>query len=130
MQGLIKAVKELLPHAEHRNCTRHIYSNIKSAKLATDAVQDCFYDACMATHPVAFQAAMKRLLKVSKPVHDRLSKLDPKVWTKAYFETQCKADSNENNMSECFNSWILRTRLANHLIRTMLQLCQLYSLLT
>jgi transposase-like protein len=26
-QGLLKAVKELIPNAEHRMCARHIYAN-------------------------------------------------------------------------------------------------------
>lgn len=29
MQGLENAVKEKLPRAEHRFCTRHIYNNLK-----------------------------------------------------------------------------------------------------
>ena len=27
MQGLLKAVKELVPNVEHRMCARHIYAN-------------------------------------------------------------------------------------------------------
>lgn len=35
---------------------------------------------------------------------------EPKVWSKAYFETHSKSDSTENNISECFNAWILKSR--------------------
>ncbi|KAF2324186.1 hypothetical protein GH714_009600 [Hevea brasiliensis] len=28
-KGLAKAIKELVPHTEHRNCVRHVYANWK-----------------------------------------------------------------------------------------------------
>lgn len=39
-----------------------------------------------------------------------MNELDPAVWSKAFFKTHSKSDSLENNMSECFNSWILKAR--------------------
>ncbi|XP_074342506.1 uncharacterized protein LOC141680086 [Apium graveolens] len=64
-KGIIKAVKELLPYIEHRNCTRHIYSNL-GKKHGSEAVRNAFYDASDATHPEAFKAAMRDLEKASK----------------------------------------------------------------
>lgn len=64
----------------------------------------------MSTYIAAHTRAMKELLKLSKPAHEQLSKLAPKVWTKAHFSTHSKADNVENNMSECFNSWIINER--------------------
>lgn len=109
LQGLDKAVKELLPHVEHRNCTRHIYANLKK-KFPSAAVRNAFWEAAMATHPQAHKSAMKDLAKASKKAAERLEEFDPKVWSKAFFATHFKTDSTENNMSECFNSWILKTR--------------------
>ncbi|KAL8145970.1 hypothetical protein AgCh_003924 [Apium graveolens] len=60
-----------------------------------------------AIHPQAFKSAMKDLAKASKKAFDKMNQLEPKVWIKAYFETHCKTDNTENNISECFNSWIL-----------------------
>lgn len=45
----------------------------------------------------------------SKGVAEKMNQLEPKLWTKAYFPTHSMADSTENNMNECFNSWILKT---------------------
>lgn len=69
-----------------------------------------FWNACCATHPVAHTRAMKDLEKLSKPAHEQLSKLDPKLWSKAHFCTHSKADNVENNMSESFNAWIINER--------------------
>ncbi|XP_074341983.1 uncharacterized protein LOC141679382 [Apium graveolens] len=101
--------KELFPHAEHRNCTRHIYSNLQG-KHASEAVRNAFFEASTVTHPQAFKSAMKDLEMASKKAFYKMSQLEPNVWSKAYFETHCKTDSTENNISECFNSWILISR--------------------
>ena len=68
------------------------------------------YQASMATHPQAFRTAMKELERVSKGAWEKMNELDPGAWSKAFFHTHSKADSTENNMSECFNSWIMRAR--------------------
>ncbi|WOH14095.1 hypothetical protein DCAR_0933611 [Daucus carota subsp. sativus] len=39
-----------------------------------------------------------------------MNELDPKVWSQAYFATHSKCASTDNNISECFNAWILKTR--------------------
>ncbi|XP_074364438.1 uncharacterized protein LOC141705336 [Apium graveolens] len=74
------------------------------------AVKRAFWNACCATHPVAHQRSMKDLQKTSKVAHDQLSKLDPKLWSKAFFSTHSKDDNVKNNMSECFNAWIINER--------------------
>lgn len=69
-----------------------------------------FWIAATATHPAAFTKAMKQLERLSKLAFEQLSKLNPKVWTKAHFATHSQADNIENNMSECFNAWIINER--------------------
>lgn len=108
-KGLDKAVKELVPYVEHRNCARHIYNNLRK-KHPTAAVRTAFWEASTATHPEAFKTAMKSLERASKTVAEKLNQFEPKVWSKAYFGTHSKTDSCENNISECFNAWILKTR--------------------
>ncbi|XP_074366455.1 uncharacterized protein LOC141707283 [Apium graveolens] len=62
---------------------------------------------------------MKALQRHSKSAYEHLSKLDPKSWSKAFFQNKCDADNVENNMSECFNSWIVNERYMP--VLTMLQ---------
>ncbi|XP_074356516.1 uncharacterized protein LOC141696247 [Apium graveolens] len=108
-KGLDNALKDVLPWVKHRFCTRHIYSNLRK-RFPSLTVKRPFWNACCATHHVAHQRAMKDLQKPSKAAHDQLSKLDPKLWSKASFFTHSKDDNVENNMSECFNAWIINER--------------------
>lgn len=39
-----------------------------------------------------------------------MKELDAAAWSKAFFQTHSMTDSTENNISECFNSWILKAR--------------------
>lgn len=78
---------------------------------STDLLKRLFWNAACATHPVAHSKAMKGIERLSKSAHEFLVKLDPKLWTKAYFSTHCQADNVDNNMSECFNAWIINERL-------------------
>nr|XP_017247273.1 PREDICTED: uncharacterized protein LOC108218707 [Daucus carota subsp. sativus] len=107
--GLDKAVREFLPLVEHRFCARHLSSNL-SKKHPGEAVKVAFWRACTSTHPAQFKAAMKDLEKHSKGAAQKMNELDPKVWSQAYFATHSKCASTDNNISECFNAWILKTR--------------------
>lgn len=53
---------------------------------------------------------MKDFERVSKNASSKMKQLDAAAWSKAFFKTHSMTDSTENNMSECFNSWILKTR--------------------
>ena len=77
-------------------------------------VKKCFWMAACSTYPAAHQRAMKALERFLKTAFKQLSKLDPKSWCKAYFQTHCHADNVENNMSECFNSWIINERYKHY----------------
>nr|XP_017223024.1 PREDICTED: uncharacterized protein LOC108199627 [Daucus carota subsp. sativus] len=66
--------------------------------------------AATATHPVAHQNAMKQIENISKPAYEALKKIDPKMWSKAFISTHSNADNVENNLSECFNAWIVNER--------------------
>ncbi|XP_063940571.1 uncharacterized protein LOC135146729 [Daucus carota subsp. sativus] len=108
-KGLDKAVREFLPLVEHRFCARHLSSNL-SKKHPGEAVKVAFWRACTSTHPAQFKVAMKDLEKHSKRAAQKMNELDPKVWSQAYFATHSKCASTDNNISECFNAWILKTR--------------------
>ena len=45
LQGLENAVFYLLPHAEHRNCARHIFANWKKKGHSTEALRVLFWKA-------------------------------------------------------------------------------------
>lgn len=53
---------------------------------------------------------MKQIENHSKLAAASLNRIDAKTWSKAFISTVPKADNIENNMSECFNSWIINER--------------------
>lgn len=84
-------------------------ANMKKAHVS-QMVRNIFWQASCATHPQAFKTAIRALERASKETYMKMNELDPSSWSKAFFKTFSKVDSTENNMSECFNSWILKTR--------------------
>ncbi|XP_074335869.1 uncharacterized protein LOC141673036 [Apium graveolens] len=108
-KGMDKTIRELLPQVEHRFCTRHLSANLKS-KHPSNLVMNAFFEASTATHLQAYKKAMKALEKASKGAFEKMSDLEPGMWSKAFFKTHSLTDSTENNISECFNSWILKAR--------------------
>lgn len=109
MQGLELAVREYLPRVEHRNCTRHLYSNFGKRFTAAN-LKWAFWNVATATYPAAQQRAMKQLERISKVAYEALNRQNPKTWCKAYFDTTSHCDNTENNMSESFNAWIINER--------------------
>ncbi|XP_074355322.1 uncharacterized protein LOC141694472 [Apium graveolens] len=73
---LVAAMKELLPRAEHRLCTRHLYNNFKK-RFPQGTVKHCFWTAACATYPALYHKAMKLLQRVSKNAYDELSRYMP-----------------------------------------------------
>ncbi|XP_074342933.1 uncharacterized protein LOC141680667 [Apium graveolens] len=108
-KGLDKVVREFLPQVEHRFCARHLSSNLIK-KEANESVKLGFWAASTATFPEAFKTAIKDLEKHLKKAAGKMKTLDPKCWSHAYYETYSKYASVENNLSESFNSWILRCK--------------------
>lgn len=53
---------------------------------------------------------MKELQHASRGAFEKMSQLEPGMWSKSHFKTHSLTDSTENNISECFNSWILKAR--------------------
>lgn len=82
-QGMDKAVRELLPYVEHRLCTRNLESNLTKV-YTSQAVKNALDNA---THPQAFNTAMKDLQRHSKGAFEKMNLLDPGLWSKAFFKT-------------------------------------------
>lgn len=89
-------------------CKTHICK--LEEKVPWAALKVMFWKASKANNPPDFRKAMKDIRKESKDAHTALIGIPPKLWTKAYFDTTTKCDVVTNNMSECFNSWILEAR--------------------
>ena len=123
IQGLIEAVKELLPYVEHRQCARHICQNLQ--KRFTGAIyHTLFWRASKATTEHAFKVVMKEIETLNPEAHQYLMEKDPKTWSRAFFQTGRCCDAVENGFSESFNVVIVDARKKP--IITMLEEIRLY----
>lgn len=109
MQGLLKSVAELLPHAEHRNCARHIYANFRK-KWDEGHYRKLLWEAAKSTMKEEFGKTVNKISKHSKQAYAWLIDLDPNVWSREFFRCVTKCTNIENNMCEVFNGSILSAR--------------------
>jgi len=81
--GLVNALEDLMPGAEHKYCVEHLHANLKRK---------------------GFKG------KVFKDAYNYLEKINPKMWSRhAFFTTSC-SDILLNNIAESFNAWLLEAR--------------------
>uniref|UniRef100_A0A2N9ILE3 SWIM-type domain-containing protein n=1 Tax=Fagus sylvatica TaxID=28930 RepID=A0A2N9ILE3_FAGSY len=74
---------------------------------------ESFKDVCPDMDPYTefeFDAHMAELKKLSPPAYEYLSKIPVATWSRSKFTKNPKSDLIVNNLSECFNSYILDAR--------------------
>ncbi|GKV22910.1 hypothetical protein SLEP1_g32721 [Rubroshorea leprosula] len=108
-KGLINAIQTLFPKARHRRCARHIYANFRKDHKGKE-LQRWFWITAKSTNEAEFRRNLEQINKLKPAAKERLMKLDPKFWCKAFFDTDAKCDAVDNNMSETFNGFILDAR--------------------
>ncbi|GJZ22389.1 pentatricopeptide repeat-containing protein [Tanacetum coccineum] len=117
-KGLIEAVKDVMPLAEHRQCARHIYEGFRKQYSGVE-FRELFWAASKASYPQLFNKIMQKIKKANPGAHDYLIKKDPKTWSRAFFRIGSNCEAVENGFSECFNSVLLLVR--NKPLITMLE---------
>jgi hypothetical protein len=65
-------------------------------------------------------SVMDELKNMNSDAFECLNKIDPSAWSKAWFTEDTNSDLLQNNICECFNSYILKAR--DKLILTMLEM--------
>ncbi|CAI9297266.1 unnamed protein product [Lactuca saligna] len=108
-KGLIEAVKERVPDAEHRQCARHVYANFKK-KFKGAAYRKLFWRAAKATTVQRFEGLMKEIRAIDVQAYDHLMERDPKSWSRAFFVLDRSCDAIENGICESFNAAIVHAR--------------------
>ncbi|XP_023770486.1 uncharacterized protein LOC111919104 [Lactuca sativa] len=122
-KGLLEAVKEVLPIAEHRQCARHIVANFRKRFSGVD-YENMFWKASKASTEPLFNAAMKEIQVLNPAAYDYLMETNPKSWSRTFFQEGKMCDAVENGLSESFNSVIRDARKKP--IITMLKEIRLY----
>ncbi|XP_074351925.1 uncharacterized protein LOC141691079 [Apium graveolens] len=108
-KGLKHAIENILPMAEHRCCARHIYANWKKYHPGT-ALKNLFWMAAKSHTIEEFNMHIDEIKGISLLAHYDLLKTEPRYWSRSCFDTITKCDMVDNNLSECFNSWIVEAR--------------------
>uniref|UniRef100_A0A2N9GEU7 SWIM-type domain-containing protein n=1 Tax=Fagus sylvatica TaxID=28930 RepID=A0A2N9GEU7_FAGSY len=110
LDGLTESFKDVCPNMDHRACVRHIYANFRDSGHRGKALKDKLWAAASAYTEFEFDAHMAELKKLSPPAYEYLSKIPVATWSRSRFTKNPKSDLIVNNLSECFNSYILDVR--------------------
>ncbi|XP_057791225.1 uncharacterized protein LOC131008359 [Salvia miltiorrhiza] len=108
-KGLMEAVKEVTPQAEHRWCARHIYANW-SKKWRGEEFKKRFWTAAWSSYPMEFKMNMAKLSAINKKATTDLLQYPSEHWCRAFQSSRCSTYMVDNNISESFNSSISDAR--------------------
>ncbi|KAL0367435.1 UNVERIFIED_CONTAM: hypothetical protein Sradi_3633600 [Sesamum radiatum] len=123
-----KTINEVVPHAIHRRCVRHIYANFRHQFVGA-ALKKYFCKAARSYDIVGFNFAMYKVKELKPATYDWLMKIPAEQWSRHAFDPRLKNDHVTNNISESFNHWVgelrgkpvltlldgLRAKLMSHL---------------
>ncbi|CAI9286024.1 unnamed protein product [Lactuca saligna] len=122
-KGLIEAIKERVPHAEHRLCSRYILANFNTRFKGEHFIKP-FWKAVKATTKQKHEAAMKEIKELDSRAFNYLMERDPKCYCRAFQIEGVFCDAIENGISESFNADIVDAR--HKLIIAMLEDIRVY----
>ncbi|XP_010445242.1 PREDICTED: uncharacterized protein LOC104727881 [Camelina sativa] len=108
-KGLVKAIHGVLPHAEHRQCAKHIMDNWKRDNHDQE-LQRMFWRIARAYTTGEFIDRMEELKKYNMQAYTSLQVTNPKSWSRAFFRIGACCNDNLNNLSESFNRTIRQAR--------------------
>ncbi|GKF25634.1 hypothetical protein Tco_0081528, partial [Tanacetum coccineum] len=109
LQGIIPAIANLFPNAEHRYCVKHIHENMKK-RWNENAYKELLWTAASTTTVPEFQKAMEKLKEFSKEAYEWLNLIPPQHLSRSHFSVRAKSDVLLNNMCEVFNGKLVGGR--------------------
>ncbi|GJR04198.1 60S ribosomal protein L34 [Tanacetum coccineum] len=105
-KGLMEAVKNLLPYAEHRQCARHIYANFKK-KWNGLHFKSLFWGATTSTVQHNFYTKMNLIGNIDPEAKQWLVDRNPNSWCRAFFLNGRRfVPAYENGISESYHNSI------------------------
>ncbi|XP_052625687.1 uncharacterized protein LOC111879090 [Lactuca sativa] len=122
-KGLLQSIKDILPHAEHRQCAPHIYANFRKAYIGLE-FKKLFWAAVMSCVVGDFKRHMDKIKKLNTSVYEHLMSKETQTWCRAYMSIGYACEAVENGISECFNSIIVDARKKS--LITMLEEIRIY----
>ncbi|XP_049386596.1 uncharacterized protein LOC125850800 [Solanum stenotomum] len=108
-KGLLNAVTNVCPQANHRWCVRHIEANW-SKNYRSGELKKLLWWCAWSTYEEEFKDQLTKMGELNKKAAKSLVSYPPEKWCRAYFDTKCKNFMVDNNFTESFNSWIVEAR--------------------
>ncbi|XP_048532810.1 uncharacterized protein LOC125511465 [Triticum urartu] len=108
-KGLINAMRNYVPKAQHGMCVRHIYANWKK-KFREHALQKKFWAIAKAANREDFMYRKAKLAQDTPEGARDIMRTEPKHWARAFFPVGSLCDSVDNNLCESFNNAIVEAR--------------------
>lgn len=102
MIGLVSAIKEELPDAEHRRCGKHIYQ-AWAKKWRGEERRKRFRLIAKSSFKVDLKDNLKELAKLDNGICEDLLAYPVEDWVGVYHSPYSKCNVLENNMCETFN---------------------------
>ncbi|GJV94740.1 60S ribosomal protein L34 [Tanacetum coccineum] len=135
-KGLMEAVKNLLPYAEHRQCARHIYANFKK-KWNGLHFKSLFWGAATSTVQHNFYTKLNLIGNIDPKAKQWLVDRNPNNLCRAFFKMDKGCEAYENGIFESYHNSIriargkpLITRLEEIRVYLMQRLYSMHDLAT
>jgi hypothetical protein len=103
-KGLEKAVVQVFPYANQRECFRYLTQNFM--KRYSGVIYSRMYPAVETYKKDKFQYHMTQMFSGSNDVFKYLDEHHSLKWMRCDFNQEIKCDYITNNLAECFNNWI------------------------
>ncbi|GKC28287.1 hypothetical protein Tco_1035581 [Tanacetum coccineum] len=107
--GLLPALKDLFPAAEHIYYVRHIHDNMNMIYKGGH-YKELLWKCATTTTKVHFERAMDEFKGYNRLTHEWLRKIHPKHWIRSQFSGKENCDLLINNICEVFNRQLLEAR--------------------
>lgn len=109
MQNRMKKCSCKSPLAEHRECMRHLFSNLKK-HFHRYLFKFGLWGAARTYSPTRFNALLTEMEAECPAAIQDLNTKHTKLWSRSKFGTAAKCDYVTNILAERFNSWICEER--------------------
>ena len=81
-KGLIHAIKNVLPYAEHRMCARHIFANLKKRHGSADPLHKLFWKCARAYNKHVFEKNLEKMKTVKIDAYEQVKKSVNSNWSR------------------------------------------------
>ncbi|KAI3512708.1 hypothetical protein L1887_20026 [Cichorium endivia] len=105
-KGVMPAIAQLFPCAEHRYCLRHIHDNMKKTWKQNE-YKEYLWKCATATTKPEFENFMREFSFYDRKACEWLKQIPAQHWARSHFSGRAVSDVLINNMCEVFNGKIV-----------------------